>query len=921
MDYSHLHTYAPPQCLPDNTGYTYALSSSYSTEALDFETVNKIAPVFDSPRMSRRSLRLLNTTGNYSDDVHNESIGSNVSFSGSVSKDRSFNRSGWQQHNSSRQSTASSHHSATRNALSNSSFVSQSSFTTHVSDTSMRSSVLDESLIREQTEVDHLWGLDDEDLLKGGDTTVIQANGDLNSAETQTTMINGYTCSDCSMLSDRNDALTAYSKSRAASATQREVQANTTATKVYTRERNQKHKSREMAFYTHKAMLLVINSASTLASLVVKLFHMVMLKLNCELKAHSNYCGSMNVRDYLKEDGHLRVTGESLCDDCKGKQHHETHTTVLMQSSRAKRVTGTLWYIFSNTGTLLLHAVRNVGAAGWFVSRKVLSFLWLAIVSPGKAASGLFWWLGTGWYQLATLAALLNVFFLTRCLPAISKLLLLLIPLLLLLGLWFWGLEDLFALLPTFSGLRIYSTHTAEDTVQAKVKPAPDIPIHSHGKKDEILLFDDDRFRELENKFLLMAVNQSHHMEEYKQLLLMVHKIQQQIGQMSDQSQISAIITNILEERITRQKVDQREHSEDASSVDKDHEARILHLEAMFAKLTQAIEEDRKLSQSKKSGGEVIDQGLLRSRLENLEQEFAQYKAQLLKEQTARANCEQADCVLQKVDAKVRESIQMMFASQESLPPSLLQWLSTNYMTKGDFHSTLQELELKILQNITHYVSITKQKPTAKVVERVVTGGISGITEEEAQAIVNNALRLYSQDRTGMVDFALESGGGSILGTRCSETYETKTALMSLFGIPLWYFSQSPRVVIQPDMYPGNCWAFKGAQGYLVVRLSMMIYPTAFSLEHIPKSLSPTGNITSAPKDFAVYGLDDEYQEDGRLLVRSVYEESGEPLQIFHLTEENTTPFQIVELRIFSNWGHTDYTCLYRFRAHGTPVK
>ena len=39
--------------------------------------------------------------------------------------------------------------------------------------------------------------------------------------------------------------------------------------------------------------------------------------------------------------------------------------------------------------------------------------------------------------------------------------------------------------------------------------------------------------------------------------------------------------------------------------------------------------------------------------------------------------------------------------------------------------------------------------------------------------------------------------GGSILSTRCSETYETKTALMSLFGLPLWYFYQSPRVVIQ----------------------------------------------------------------------------------------------------------------------------
>lgn len=47
------------------------------------------------------------------------------------------------------------------------------------------------------------------------------------------------------------------------------------------------------------------------------------------------------------------------------------------------------------------------------------------------------------------------------------------------------------------------------------------------------------------------------------------------------------------------------------------------------------------------------------------------------------------------------------------------------------------------------------------------------------------------------IDFSFKPAGGSILSTRCSETYETKTALMSLFGLPLWYFSQSPRVVIQ----------------------------------------------------------------------------------------------------------------------------
>lgn len=31
----------------------------------------------------------------------------------------------------------------------------------------------------------------------------------------------------------------------------------------------------------------------------------------------------------------------------------------------------------------MLHVLRTVGATGWLVSQKVLSLLWLAILSPG----------------------------------------------------------------------------------------------------------------------------------------------------------------------------------------------------------------------------------------------------------------------------------------------------------------------------------------------------------------------------------------------------------------------------------------------------------------------------------------------------------------------------------------------------------
>ncbi|NXL31390.1 SUN1 protein, partial [Glaucidium brasilianum] len=256
MDFSRLHTYTPPQCLPENTGYTYALSSSYSSSALDFETENKIDPVFDSPRMSRRSLRLAAAGFNKSGDAQNDR---DSSYAGNASFREQSSKLTKQCRSMNKQSGSMRH--VPRKNLSSSSIFSQSSFNSHASDASMVSTVLDESLIREQTEVDHFWG--------SGGTTVMQVNGDIATAETQTTMINGYTCSDCSMLSERKEVLTAYSPSHVPSS------------RIYSRDRSQKHTSRTY-FYMSKILRLVKHTTASFASLLVQLFQMVLLKLGYE---------------------------------------------------------------------------------------------------------------------------------------------------------------------------------------------------------------------------------------------------------------------------------------------------------------------------------------------------------------------------------------------------------------------------------------------------------------------------------------------------------------------------------------------------------------------------------------------------------------------------------------------------------------
>ncbi|XP_078220443.1 SUN domain-containing protein 1 isoform X15 [Callithrix jacchus] len=803
MDFSRLHMYSPPQCVPENTGYTYALSSSYSSDALDFETEHKLDPVFDSPRMSRRSLRLAATAGTpgdgraaSADGCANNIISLKNRAAKTAKQCRTANKSAFSINHVSREVTSSG--------------VSHSSTASLQDTVTRRPPVLDESWIREQTTVDHFWGLDDDGDLKGGNKAAIQGNGDLAAAATAH---NGYTCSECSMLSERKDALTAHPVARGP------------LSRVYSRGRNQ--------------------------------------------KPHASYCGRVNVRESLREDGHLSVNGEALCDDCKGKTHLDAHTAAHLQSPRPSRQAGILRHIWACAGYFLLQTLHRIGAAGRAVSRMVWSALWLAVIAPGKAASGVFWWLGIGWYQFVTLISWLNVFLLTRCLRNICKFLVFLIPLFLLLaGLSLRGQDDFFSFLPVWNWVSLHRTQQVDDPKDI-LKPAT-----SH--LNQPLQGDSEAFpwhwmRGVEQQVASLSGQCHHHGENLRELTAMLQKLQAQVDQMDNGAAgLSASV---------RDAVGQHLRETDVVAFHQEHEVRISHLEDILEKLREKSEAIQKeLEQTKQKTVRSSAVG------EHLQLELDQLKSELSSWRHVRTGCETVDAVRERVDVQVREMVKLLFSEDEqggSLE-QLLQRFSSQFVSKADLHMLLRDLELQILRNVTHHISVTKHTPTSEaVVSAVSEAGMSGITEAQARAIVNNALKLYSQDKTGMVDFALESGGGSILSTRCSETYETKTALMSLFGIPLWYFSQSPRVVIQPDIYPGNCWAFKGSQGYLVVRLSMMIYPAAFTLEHIPKTLSPTGNISSAPKDFAVYGLENEYQEEGQLLGQFTYDQDGESLQMF----------------------------------------
>ncbi|XP_023603970.1 SUN domain-containing protein 1 isoform X7 [Myotis lucifugus] len=457
MDFSRLHIYTPPQCVPENTGYTYALSSSYSSDALDFETEHKLDPVFDSPRMSRRSLRLATTAcsteGGQAGDA-DSCLGSTASL-----KDRTAR-------------TAKQHRSASKLAFS----VNRPSRQVAAGQSSglqgaacLRPPVLDESLIREQTKVDHFWGLDDDGDLKGGNKAVVQGNGKV---AADAAWSNGYTCRACTLLSERQDTLPAHGAS----------------SRVYSRDRSQK---RGASLYVDRILWLATYASSSFSSFLVQLFQVVLMKLNYESEnsklksyeskdresesfkseshdsqARSDPCGRRTGTEFLRADGGLSVNGES-CDDFRGTgtEHLETHTATSLWSPRTERAAGTTRPTLSRAGHVAERALRRIGAAGRSVSQAVWSALWLAAAAPGTAASAVFWWLGSGWYQFVTLISWLNVFLLTRCLRDICKFLILLIPLLLLLGasLSLRGQDGFLSLLPVFNWTHTLRTQRVDD--------------------------------------------------------------------------------------------------------------------------------------------------------------------------------------------------------------------------------------------------------------------------------------------------------------------------------------------------------------------------------------------------------------------------------------------------------------------------
>ncbi|KAF7244691.1 SUN domain-containing protein 3, partial [Varanus komodoensis] len=185
---------------------------------------------------------------------------------------------------------------------------------------------------------------------------------------------------------------------------------------------------------------------------------------------------------------------------------------------------------------------------------------------------------------------------------------------------------------------------------------------------------------------------------------------------------------------------------------------------------------------------------------------------------------------------------------------------------------------------------------------------IPGENKDQLLVMINQAFKKIYEDHVQMADWAQKTIGATIDKDRTSKSYDPKNWHICWFISSFMSSAKPPDTILQPDVYPGNCWSFQGSEGQVVVKLPEKIQPTAITVQHISKAIAPEG-----------WGLNNGTEEE-TLLGTFMYDIEKEPIQTFQLKNEHANQFLYIKFKVQSNWGNAKFTCIYRVRVHGKMV-
>jgi SUN domain-containing protein 1/2 len=156
------------------------------------------------------------------------------------------------------------------------------------------------------------------------------------------------------------------------------------------------------------------------------------------------------------------------------------------------------------------------------------------------------------------------------------------------------------------------------------------------------------------------------------------------------------------------------------------------------------------------------------------------------------------DSQFQKINENIRENVLAILGfggkSGGIEEEDLKAWIQNTFIAKEYLEERLmalsQNANVTIKQEIENNSGILMKEINEQILlaiktrqeQRAQNVGSGNVNEDYIRKIVKEILAIYDADKTGIVDYALESAGGQILSTRCTEKYQEKSGQISIFG-------------------------------------------------------------------------------------------------------------------------------------------
>lgn len=246
----------------------------------------------------------------------------------------------------------------------------------------------------------------------------------------------------------------------------------------------------------------------------------------------------------------------------------------------------------------------------------------------------------------------------------------------------------------------------------------------------------------------------------------------------------------------------------------------------------------------------------------------------------------------------------------------------------------------KDLRRLLSQPSHSPQQPAAFVPQNETTAAALNV-------LIRSSIQRYITHTISKPDFADPASGAKVIPALTSPSYDWKDRLafsdrlthkvLGALGFGRMKVNR-PSTAFSSDVRLGSCWPFNGAHGRIAVDMGKQVRVEDVGIVHVRMDQSP--NPKSAPRRISVYAqvLDAELRDKISVLVEQRETSSELPIEYVKImTVEydlmNGDEFQVfpvphyiqslglvtrrVAFEVESNWGHEEFTCLYRLRLFG----